>query len=153
MSERAKTLKSFSKIGFSRLEAAIKDLTEEQLDYKICPEFTTVRWILTHLVVVLHVFIPKALTGNKEYKPDGWPDDYTGNPSYSLEKILQDLESGKTKLLDSIDKLDTMGLDEELDWFYGVKTREFYFLVGISEIPHHEGQVAAIRGAEKRRSV
>ncbi len=153
MSERAKILKTFSEIGFNRLEGAIKDLTEEQLDYKICPECTTVRWILTHLVVVLHVFIPKTLTGNKEYKPDGWPDDYTGNPSYSLAKILRDLESGKTKLFESIEKLDTMALDEELDWFYGVKTREVYFLLGISEIPHHEGQIATIRGVKKRIAV
>jgi uncharacterized damage-inducible protein DinB len=148
--ERAKILKSFTEIGFSRLEAAIKDLTEEQLDYKICPEATTIRWILTHLAAVLHVYFPKTLTGNKDYKPEGWPDDYTGNPSYSLEKILGDLETGKTKLFENIENLDTMALDKELDWFFGVKTREYYFMLGISEIHHHEGQISAILGVEKR---
>ena len=143
-------MKSFTEIGFNRLEAAIKDLSEDQLDYKICAEATTIRWILTHLNVILHGYFTRTITGNKEYKPEGWPDDYTGNPNYSVEKILGDLETGKTKLFESIENLDTMALEEELDWFLGVKTREFYFLLGISEISHHEGQIAAIHGVERR---
>jgi len=34
---------------------------------------------------------------------DDWPDDYIGNPGYSLEKIMGDLESGKKNLLGLLD--------------------------------------------------
>jgi hypothetical protein len=41
-------------------------------------------------------------------------------------------------------------LAKEMDWFMGKKTRGFYLMLGVSEIIHHEGQIAAIRGVEKR---
>jgi len=150
MSERVKALIKFSKIGFSRLEMATKDLTAEQLDIKSCPEASTIRWILTHLTEVLHIFTPKVLTGNKEYKPEGWAEDYTGNPSYSLEKILGDLEASKAGYLERLENIDIPSLDETIDWFYGVQPREVYLMLAISEIHHHGGQIAAIRGVEKR---
>ena len=150
MHEKIKTLKLFTEVGFNRLEMAIKDLKEEHLDIESCPEANTIRWILTHLTEVLHVFVPKVLTGNKEYKPEGWPDDYEGNSSYSLEKILGDFESSKSQFFNTLETLDTKLLDEKIDWFYGIKTREIYLMLAISEIHHHEGQIAAILGVEKR---
>ena len=150
MSEKIETIKAFAKIGFDRLERAIKDLKEEQLDWKSCPEANTIRWILTHLSSELHVFIPKILTGNKDYVPEGWPEDYTGNTGYSLEKILGDLKEGKAKLMKSLDEISAESLAEEMDWFYGKRPKENYLMLAISEIIHHEGQIAAILGVEKR---
>lgn len=150
MSEKIETIKAFTNVGFSRLDRAIKDLKEEQLDWKSCPEANTIRWILTHLASELHVFVPKILKGDKDYVPEGWPEDYTGNTSYSLEKILGDLETGKAKLMKSLDKLTPETLAEEIDWFYGKKPKEAYLMLAISEIIHHEGQIAAILGVEKR---
>jgi len=150
MSEKIETIKAFTKIGFDRLERAVKDLKEEQLDWKPCPEANTIRWLLTHLSSELHVFVPKIVTGNKEYVPEGWPEDYTGNTSYSLEKILGDLKEGKAKLMKTLDKITTETLAEEIDWFYGKKPKENYLMLAISEILHHEGQIAAILGVEKR---
>jgi hypothetical protein len=98
----------------------------------------------------LHVFIPKILTGDKEYTPKGWPEDYVGNTSYSLKKILGDIEDGKSKLMKSLDGLKPEALSEEMDWFYGKAPKENYLLLAISEILHHEGQIAAILGVEKR---
>jgi hypothetical protein len=150
MSERVKALIKFSNIGFNRLEMTTKDLTEGQLDIKSCPEASTIRWILTHLTEILHIFVPKVITGNKEYTPEGWTEDYTGNPSYSLEKILGDLESSKAEYLERLEKIEISLLDEPLDWFYGVQPREVYLMLAVSEIHHHEGQIAAILGIEKR---
>ena len=127
-----------------------KDLKADQLDIKSCPEANTIRWILTHLTEVLHIFVPKVLTSNKEYKPEGWPEDYICNPSYSLEKILGDLEASKAEYLERLEKIDIKSLDETLDWFYGVQPREVYLMLAISEIHHHEGQISAILGIEKR---
>ena len=149
MSEKIETIKAFAKLGFDRLERAIKDLKEEQLDWKSCPEANTIRWILTHLSSELHVFIPKILTGNKDYVPEGWPEDYTGNTGYSLEKILGDLKEGKAKLMKSLDEISAESLAEEMDWFYGKRPKENYLMLAVSEILHHEGQIAAILGVEK----
>lgn len=150
MSEKIETIKAFVMIGFDRLERATKDLKEEQLDWKYCPQANTIRWILTHISSELHVFIPKILTGNKEYVPEGWPEDYTGNTGFSLEKILGDLQEGKDMLMKSLDELTAESLAQEIDWFYGVRPRENYLMFAISEILHHEGQIAAILGVEKR---
>ncbi len=150
VSEKVETIKAFAQLGFDRLDRAIKDLREEQLDWKSCPEANTIRWILTHLSSELHVFFPKILKGDKDYTPEGWPEDYTGNTSYSLEKILGDLNEGKVKLMKSLDKLTKQSLAEEIDWFYGKQSKERYLMLAVSEILHHEGQIAAILGVEKR---
>jgi len=150
MSDKTKTIKAFAQIGFDRLESATKDLSEAQLDWKSCPEANTIRWNLTHLNSELYGFVPKILTGNKDYTPEGWPEDYVGNKSYSLEKIMKDYETGKAKLLKSLDEVSEDDLAKEMDWFYGKAPREKYLLLAISEIIHHEGQIAAILGVEKR---
>jgi len=150
MSERVDVIKAFAQLGFDRLERATKDLKEEQLDWKSCPKANTIRWILTHLSSELHVFVPKILTGNKDYAPEGWPEDYTGNPGYSLEKIMGDIKEGKAKLMKSLDEIKVASLAEEMDWFYGKRPKENYLMLAVSEIMHHEGQIAAILGVEKR---
>jgi len=150
VSEKAEAIKAFAQLGFDRLERAIKDLKEEQLDWKSCTEANTIRWILTHLSSELHVFVPKILKADKDYTPEGWPDDYTGNTSYSLEKILGDINDGKAKMMKKLDKLTAESLAEEVDWFYGKQPKERYLMLAVSEILHHEGQIAAILGVEKR---
>jgi uncharacterized damage-inducible protein DinB len=150
VSEKIEMLKAFAELGFSRLDGAIKDLTEEQLDWKSCSEANTIRWVLTHLASEMFVFVPKIIKGDKEYKPEGWPDNYVGNESYSLEKIKGDIEKGKTKLMKKLGKLTEEVLAEEMDWFYGKQPKQAYLMLAISEIIHHEGQIAAILGVEKR---
>jgi uncharacterized damage-inducible protein DinB len=150
MSEKVETMKAFAALGFDRLDRAIKDLKEEQLDWKSCTEANTIRWILTHMSSELHVFMPKILKGDKDYAPEGWPEDYTGNTSYSLDKILGDIKEGKTNVMKSLDGLTAESLSEEIDWFYGKQPKEKYLMLAVSEILHHEGQIAAILGVEKR---
>jgi len=150
MSEKVETIRAFASLGFDRLDRATKDLKPEQLDWKYCPEANTIRWILTHLSSELHVFVPKILRGDKDYVPEGWPEDYTGNKNYSLEKIMGDIKDGRAKLMESLDGLTDEALSEEMDWFYGKQPKEKYLMLAISEILHHEGQIAAILGVEKR---
>ena len=150
MSGKIETIKAFAQVGFDRLERATKDLKEEQLDWMSCPQANTIRWLLTHLSSELHSFVPKILKGDKGYKPEGWPDDYVGNSAYTLKKINVDLDEGKKKLMKSLDKLTEEELAVEMDWFYGKKPKEAYLMLAISEIHHHEGQIAAILGLESR---
>jgi hypothetical protein len=89
--------------------------------------------------------------GDKEYKPDGWPDDYVGNKSYSLAKIMGDYEEGKAKFMKDLDNLTDEVLAEEMDWFFGKQTKEWYIRAcAISELHWHGGQIRAIREVEKR---
>jgi len=37
-----------------------------------------------------------------------------------------------------------------MDWFMGKLPVGSYLMLGVSEILHHEGQIAAIRGVENR---
>ena len=150
MYEKIETMKAFTQLGLGLLDRRTAELEEAQLDWKPCAEANTIRWILTHLSYEMHVFFPKVVKGKKDYKPEGWPDDYVGNARYSLEKIKGDLETGKAKLMKMLDKLTPQNLAQEMDWFSGVKPKEAYLMLGISEIFRHEGQIAAILGVEKR---
>lgn len=143
-------IKEFAELGFTRLDGALKDLTEEQLDWKSCSEANTIRNILTHLISEWYGFIPKIIAGDKDAEVKGVPEDYVGNKDLSLERLMEDYEKGKKHLLAKLDKVENSDLGKEMDWFMGKKQRGFYLMLGVSEIIHHEGQIAAIRGVNKR---
>ncbi len=149
MSERAETIKDFARMGFDHLGRATKELKPEQLDWRSCSEANTVRWILTHVTNMTQVYIPRVLKGEMSYWPNGWPKDYVGNSSYSLEKILGDLERGEADTMRNLEGLTDASLEEEID-FWGKRKRGQALMMLVSEIHHHEGQVAAILGLEKR---
>ncbi|TRO48647.1 DinB family protein, partial [Candidatus Bathyarchaeota archaeon] len=102
MSERAEVIKAMTVIGLDRLDGLTKELDEELLDWRPEPEANSLRWILTHESYILHVVLPWVFRGRRGYRPEGWPDDYQGNPGYSLEKILADLRSGRESVLAEI---------------------------------------------------
>ena len=144
------TIKEFAEVGFSRLDGALKDLTEEQLDWQSCTEANTVRNILTHLVSEWYGFIPKIVAGDKDAVVKGVPEGYVGNKDLSLDQIMKDINEGKDRLRTELSKVKDEDLTKEMDWFMGKKPKSFYLMLGVSEIIHHEGQIAAIRGVEKR---
>ncbi|MBW1858345.1 MAG: DinB family protein [Deltaproteobacteria bacterium] len=139
-------IKEFTKVGFNRLNNATKDLTEEQLDWKSCSEANTIRNVLGHLMGEWYGFIPKILAGDKGLKTEG----YSGTEGKSLEQIRNDLAEGQKHLLSELDKVKDEDLAKEMDWFMGKQPRLGYLLMGVSEIIHHEGQIAAIRGLGNR---
>ncbi len=149
MSYKLEAIKIIAQIGLDRLKRATKELKPEQLDWRPFPEANTLRWVLTHEAYILHVAFPRIILGNKEYLPVGWPDDYQGNEDYPLEKILGDIEEGGTSLMEDLNDLTDESLAEEID-FAGTRTRKWAVMWMISEIIHHEGQVAAALGAWKR---
>jgi uncharacterized damage-inducible protein DinB len=140
------TIKEFTEVGFNRLNNATKDLTEEQLDWKSCSEANTIRNILGHLIGEWYGFIPKILAGDKNLEVEG----YSGTEGKSLEQIISDLAEGQKHLLAKLDKVKDEDLTKEMDWFRGKLPVGSYLMIGVSEILHHEGQIAAIRGVENR---
>ena len=113
MSEKIDTMKAFAQVGFNRLERATENLTEEQLDWKSCPEANTIRWILTHMNSEFFAFFPKIVKADKDYVPEGWPADYVGNKSYSLDKIMGDHKKGKENVLKLLSGLKEQDLKKD----------------------------------------
>jgi len=144
------TIKEFAELGFTRLDRALSDITEEQLDWKSCSEANTIRNILTHLISEWYGLIPKIIMGDKDAEVKGVPDEYVGNMSLSLEKLMKDYEAAKKHLIEQLNNVKNEDLNKEMDWFMGKRPVAFYLMLGVSEIIHHEGQIAAIRGVEKR---
>jgi uncharacterized damage-inducible protein DinB len=144
------TIREFAELGLTRLDRAIADLSEDQLDWRSCSEANTIRNIMTHLISEWYGFIPKAIAGDKDAKAKGVPEGYIGNMDLSLKEILDDYKEGKEYLLDQLSKVKDTDLSKEMDWFMGKRPAGFYLMLGVSEIVHHEGQIAAIRGVEKR---
>ena len=140
------TIKEFAELGFTRLDGALKDLPEEQLDWKSCTEANTIRNIMTHLIGEWYGFIPKIIKADKDAEVKG----YEAKPDMSLEELMKDYQKGKEHLRAKLGKVKDADLAKEMDWFMGKKPMGFYLMLGVSEIIHHEGQIAAIRGVNKR---
>jgi uncharacterized damage-inducible protein DinB len=149
MTDKIETIKIIVEIGLDRLERATREVEPDQLGWRPFSEANTLRWILTHESYILHVAFPRILLGDSNYMPKGWPDDYQGNEGYTLGKILGDLEEGRISLMEYLDELTDESLAEKIE-FAGTRTREWAVMWMISEIIHHEGQVAAALGAWKR---
>lgn len=144
------TIKEFAMLGLNRLDRAIEGVTEEQLDWMSCSEANTIRNILTHLISEWYGFVPKIIAGDKDAPVKGVPEGYVGNADLSLEDIMKDYNEGKKHLLDQLNNVKDEHLTKEMDWFMGKLPVGSYLMLGVSEILHHEGQIAAIRGVEKR---
>jgi hypothetical protein len=150
MSEIIQALKIFTKFGLRRLKWITEDLEEEVFDWKMTLQSNTIRWVLTHISIVLNIFFLRATTGNLKYYPPEWPVNYLNDPTLTHQRILDDIEKGKTTVLKQLESLKTDELKETLDWYLGPQDREFYLMLLCSEILHHGGQIAAIHGNWKR---
>ena len=140
------TIKEFTMVGFNRLNNATKNLTEDQLDWKSCSEANTIRNVLGHLIGEWYSFVPKILAADKDLETKG----YAGTEGKSLDEIKADLAEGQKHLVAELSKVSEEDLAKEMDWFMGKQTVGRYLMLGVSEIIHHEGQIAAILGIEKR---
>jgi len=148
MSERIQTIKTYAQISYDRIAEVTKDLKHEQLDWKSCKEANTIRWVLTHLAEDIMVYLPNFMPSMPAQKD--WPKDYVGNNGYSLEKILADVDKSKQALMRGLDKLNAAQLGDDVDMWGTKAKREYAIMMMISEVLHHEGQIAAILGLEKR---
>lgn len=150
MSEKIGAMRLFTKFGLERLRWDLREVNPELLNWKQCEEANSVRWLLAHISMVLNVYIPRAVTGDLDYVPEGWPDDYADNRSHSLESLIADIKEGEVRALEGLDSLAPESLEDTLDWYIGEERREVYLMILASEILHHEGQVAAAVGLKRR---
>ncbi len=150
MSEKIGAMRIFTNFGLERLRWDLREVAPELLDWKLCEEANSVRWLLAHISMVLNVYIPRAVTGDLGYVPEGWSDDYADDGSRSLERLVADIEEGEVRALESLNNLPPESLEDILDWYIGKERREVYLMILASEILHHEGQVAAAIGLKRR---
>ena len=150
MSDRIEAIRAFALLALDRLDHTVGSLSEEDLDWKACEGANSVRWILTHTAQLGNVYIWKTLADDWGWWPDDWPRDYIGNPSYSLETINGDLAKGSEGFMEALSGVTEETLAEEID-FSGPRTREYAMMFIISEVIHHEGQLAHAVGTIRRQ--
>ena len=101
MTDKINTLKEFTMVALSRFDNTTKKINAKNLDWKACNGANSVRRILTHMSTQWNKIFPQVL----ELEVNDWPEDYVGNVSYKLEKILSDLENVKDQLMNGLDNL------------------------------------------------
>lgn len=151
MSEKVESIKMFAELAFERFDWTTRDLSEKEIDWQPMEETNSIRWILTHLSQMWNVGILRIFMGEPEHKPKDWPEEYVGNRSYSFEKIMDDMEKGRKTVIGGLGKLTPAELEAEIPLWGGTRKRQYGLLIYLSEIFHHVGQIAYLRGAIKRR--
>ena len=150
MSDRIEAIRAFALLALERLDHTVADISEEDLDWRMCEGANSVRWILTHTAQLGNIYIWKTLADDWDWWPDGWPRDYVDNPSYSLERIRKDLATGREGFMEALGGVTGEKISEVID-FWGPRTREYAMMFIISEVIHHEGQLAHAMGILKRQ--
>jgi len=150
VTDRIEAINEFVLLALDRLDRTVENLREDDLDWRPCEGANSVRWILTHTAQLGNVYIWKTLANDWGWWPDNWPRDYVDNPDYSLEKIRGDLAKGREGFLEAMSGATEEKLAEEID-FGGPRTREYAVMFIVSEVIHHEGQLAHAVGTLKRQ--
>ena len=140
-------LKLFLDTGYRRLVWDLEEADEILLDWSIHQDANTIRWLLNHISTILYVYIPRAITGDLNYTTKKWQDYHEKK---GLKDYLREIQKGKAQADFMLEGLNHDMLEEELDWYIGVDTRNNYLVLLVSEILHHEGQVAATIGLKER---
>jgi hypothetical protein len=151
ISEKVETIRRFADVSFDRFDKAVENISEKELDWRPIEEANSIRWILTHLSQQWNVGMPCVLKGDPKYKPNGWPENYVGNQSYSLDKIIGDIDKGKNTVMQGLSELSAADLEAEIPLWGGRRKRQYGLLLYLSEILHHEGQIIYLKAAIGRR--
>ena len=134
---------------FELLKNTLEGITEEELDWRPTEEANNIRWILTHISRIYNTTLTGRIAGNPDYIPKNWDKDYE-KKHHSLEKLLKDIEIGKIAVIEGLSDISKSDLEVEMPLWGGMVKRKFGVFNHISEIAHHKGQIAYIRGIIKR---
>lgn len=149
MSAKAEILKEELEYVFASLQRTLEGIDEKEFNYRLTEASNDIQWILNHLSRITNLSIPRIVKGDPDYTPDNWPEDYREH-SYSFEKLMDDINLGKEKVLSGIVNLSEEQLEEEIPLWGGTRIRKIGLFAYIGELFHHRGQIAYIRGTIKR---
>lgn len=149
LSEKASIIKEQTEWLYGSLARTCEGLTEKEASWKPTEASNNIAWQLNHLSRITNQSIPRIIKGDPKWSPEGWPEDYR-DQSYSIEKMLGDIEAGKERVLKGLEGLSTEDFEEEISYWGGTRQRKTGVFAYIGELAHHKGQIAYIRGSIKR---
>lgn len=149
MSAQAKILAEAFEFAFARFENTIQGVDEKEINYRLTGQSNSISMILNHVSRLTKINMPRVISGDFSYVPEGWPSDYV-EQSYSAEKLLNDIQTGKERVIDGVAALSDAQLDEVIPMMSGPCKRKVGLFAYLGEIFHHMGQIAFIRGTIRR---
>jgi hypothetical protein len=143
-------LKEHIEYVFKLYERTVTGVTEEELDWRPVKEANNIRGILTHLSRICNVSLPSRIKGEPNYIPENWPDDYE-KQYHSLDKLITDIQNGRKMVLNGLGGLSESDMETEILLWGEMRKRKIGLFSHLSEIAHHKGQIAYIRGIKRRQ--
>jgi len=140
-------LTDFAGYIFERITQTANEITPEIMDWKPVNEANSIYWILVHMTRIAYLLIPQLLTGT--YNPEGWDDDYE-QQKHSLTELKEDLGKARVRVLSLLSELDEAQLDEKVMIWGSMRPLKEPIFVLLGELLHHNGQIAMLRGINKR---
>ena len=148
-SSSMKVLADYAGYVFVRIDQNITDITPEMLDWKPVMETNTIRWILVHITRIASLLIPQVL--KKTYNPMDWDDDYE-KQEHSFEELKSDLAKARVEVTKLLSEIDEAQLEEEIQIWGEMHPMKIPLFVLLSELVHHNGQIAMLKGVYKRNN-
>lgn len=139
MSEKVEAMKVFVEMAWAKFDNATKELTEDEIDWRLVPKANNIRWIITHISWEWNVRVQQVLKADPSYLPKNWPNDYIGNATYSLKKNMEGLNKSRTEGLDGLGETQASEPRHRYVPLWETKKRGFGLYNYISETIHHTG--------------
>jgi uncharacterized damage-inducible protein DinB len=149
MSAKAEVLGEAFEFAFSALERTLVGTDDEEYTHKLTEASNDIQSILNHISRMTNLNIPRIISGDFSYAPEGWPDDYVEH-GYSLDQLVNDIDEGKENVLGGVAGLSDEQLEEVLPLMSGPYPCKIGLYAYLGELFHHRGQIAFIRGTIKR---
>jgi len=149
MSAKAEVLREAYEFAFEALTRTLEGTDDEEYTYRLTEASNDIQSIINHISRMTNLNIPRIISGDFDYTPEDWPDDYVEH-SYGLEKLVNDIDTGKKKVLRGIAGLSEEQLEEVLPMMSGPYPLKIGLYAYLGELFHHRGQIAFIRGTVKR---
>jgi hypothetical protein len=149
MSEQASIIKENAEFLFTRLLKTVEGLAEDEAEWKATPESNNIVWQLNHLSRITNLSMPRLIKEDHEWIPEDWQSNYKESVVDS-DRLIHDIEKGKKMVLSELGELSKAQLEKETKFWGGTRKQKEGLFAYLSEIAHHKGQIAYIRGTYAR---
>ena len=150
MGAQTTLLKEYAENIFSRIDRTLNGIEDKHLAWKPTEVSNNIGWQLNHMSSIANVALPRIITGNQEYKPAGWPDNYR-EISKSLDGYKGDLAAAKDAIIASFEGVTDDDLEKEIPLWRGrMVKRKVALFTYFGELVHHNGQIAYLKGTMTR---
>jgi uncharacterized damage-inducible protein DinB len=149
LSTKAKIIAEEFEFAFSALENTLRGIDDKEYTHRLTEASNSISMILNHLSRITNINMPRIISGDFTYTPQNWPSDYVEH-NYSFEKLMNDIQMGRKKVIENIAALSDEQLEEVIPMMSGPYPRKIGLFAYVGELFHHRGQIAFIRGSVQR---